>query len=464
MSAQNTQSPSNRAGSTTKNGVVERVFCGKQFFRLWSAQFITQVGEWVFFLVVTVKAAEVGQVAPEGAVALVLLSRLAPGLFFGEIAGVLADRWDRQKLLATCDIARAATVCLYPFATQVWHLIVLSLLLEAFTLFWIPAKEALVPNLVESHHLPKANTLSVIATYGTFPVALLLMFALDRNSNETTAGFLFDAVSFVISAGLIMSIKIPAKTRDTAKQAHTGHQHNPQVENDHQAQPEGKSFVLAELWEEYKDGWKLVFSDRTLRAVNLGLGTALIGGGMVVPLGPTYADKVLDAGNRGYYAILGGLGVGLVIGVVTLLKRAKELNYRRLFGIALVISGAALFSATTLSSLLTVVLAFGVLGAFVGILYILGFTILQSETDDEMRGRVFAAFYSLSRAGMLIAMVAAPAASLFFDKLIERTSTATIDLGFYTANISGVRITFWLAAVIILLAGVFASATISDTD
>ena len=57
-----------------------------QFMRLWLAQLVTSTGEWVFFLAVAIKAAEVGPGTPEGAVALVLLARLGPGFFFGEAA------------------------------------------------------------------------------------------------------------------------------------------------------------------------------------------------------------------------------------------------------------------------------------------------------------------------------------------------------------------------------------------
>lgn len=432
------------------SSLISKVFGTSEFLRLWLAQFVTSVGEWVFFLVVAVKAAEVGQVAPEGAVALVLLSRLAPGLFFGQLAGVIADRWNRQRLLAICDIGRAITVCIYPFASEVWHLIALSLILEAFTLLWIPAKEAMVPNLVDAGHLPQANTLSVVATYGTFPLALVLMLFLDDNSNETTVGFLLDAVSFVISAALILSIAV--RNSDT------------KAENGPQGEVKIKGAVIAEMWEEFKQGWKLVFQDPTLRAVNIGLSTALIGGGMMVPLGPAYATKVLSLGNRGYYIMLTCLGVGLLTGVGLLLPKAKTLEHRRLFGLTLLLAGAALFVATSLTATAAVFTMFAFVGAFVAVVYILGFTILQSQTDNNMRGRVFAAFYSLARVAMLSAVVAAPGAAVIFDRLIAAHSNGKIDLGVYSAQLSGVRITFWLAAAIITASGAFAMLTIKPTS
>ena len=160
---------------TAWSTLIRRIWGSPEFFKLWSAQVITQTGEWVFFLAVAIKAAELGPGTPEASVAYVLAARLLPGFFLTQLAGVLADRWDRQRLMVFCDIGRAGVVCLFPFMTHVWQLVLLGLALEAFTLLWIPSKEALVPNLLPEKHLPTANTLSLIATYGTAPLALSLI-------------------------------------------------------------------------------------------------------------------------------------------------------------------------------------------------------------------------------------------------------------------------------------------------
>lgn len=424
-----------------------RVWGTDQFLRLWLAQFVTSTGEWVFFLVVAIKAADVGRGTPEGAVALVLLARLGPGFFFGQLAGVLADRWDRRKLMAVCDVARAAVVCAFPFLDHVWQLVLLSLLLEAFTLLWIPAKEALVPNLLPRKHLPTANTLSVLATYGTFPLALLLMFLLGGDGGDDTAiGFWFDAGTFIVSALLISSIVVPRpkKSREPAAPSSI----------------DADKLDVGSIWAEMRDGWRLVFGDPVLRAVNLGLAVGLVGGGMLVPLGTVYATEVLGADNRGYYGMLMGLGVGLGIGVLVLLGVSERLNRPWVFGRMVLVAGLALLAATVVSQLWLVITLLGVVGAAVGVIYILGFTIIQETVDDDMRGRVFAAFYSLARAGVLVAMVAAPALAVFFDRITELSADGTIGVFGYRMLIPGVRITFWVAALIIAGAGAFAMRTL----
>lgn len=415
----------------------KRVWGTDEFLRLWLAQVVTSIGEWVFFFVVAIKAADVGPGTPEGAVAMVFVARLAPGFFLGQLAGVLADRWDRRKLMAFCDIARAAVLCLFPFLSHVWQLVLLSLLAEAFLLLWMPAKEALVPNLIPRKHLPTANTLSVIATYGTFPIALLMMFALDSVWDDSTSiGFWLDSLTFLISAALILSIRVKA-SKPQASSASVDHD----------------KFDMGGFWTELRDGWKVAFGDPVLRAINVGLAVGLVGGGMLVPLGTVYAREVLQVANRGYYAMLLGLGAGVVVGVLALLSVSERIDRPWVFGRAVTIAGFALAAASLIDRLGPVVVLLGVVGAAVGISYLLGFTIIQETVDDELRGRVFAAIYSLARAGLLVAMVAAPALAVFFDRVTELTTDGTVGVFGHDFPIPGVRLTFWLAALIIIAAG-----------
>ena len=426
------------------SALLKLVWGTPQYLRLWLAQLVTSVGEWVFFLAVAIKAAEVGPGTPEGAVALVLLARLGPGFFFGQLAGVLADRWDRRKLMALCDLARAVVILAYPFVNHVWQLVLLNLVLEAFTLLWIPAKDAWLPNLVPSKHLPTANTLGVIATYGTIPIAVFLMWIFDTLSSDgTTVGFFFDSGTFVVSAALVWSIVAPVRRG---------------------REPDSRPISADKLdfgsvWREMRDGWRLIFGDPILKAVNIGLAVGLIGGSMVAILGRVYVDEVLDA-SENRFALLAGFGSGVVIGVLTLLVVSQRINRPWVFSRSLLIAGVALFGATTVTELGLVVILLGLAGSMVGVVYILGFTILQETTDDEMRGRVFGAVHSVARLSLALILVVGPAITVLFDRITELTADGSVDILGYSLLIPGVRITFWIAALIIVSAGAFALRTL----
>src|SRR3546814_362714 len=144
-------------------------------------------------------------------------ARIVPGFFRGAAAGVIADRFDRKKVMVWCNVGRAAVLVTLPFVDTIVGLVVASLVLECFTLLWTPAKEASVPNLVPADHLTTANSLSLVAAYGTMPLAAGLFSLLAKVSkelgrfdaldalrtNQEGVAFYVNAAAFLISAVMI---------------------------------------------------------------------------------------------------------------------------------------------------------------------------------------------------------------------------------------------------------------------
>ena len=156
-----------------------RLFGSPSFFRLWLAQVASSLGDWIGFVAITALATRIaGGGSPEAAVGVVLSARLIPGFFIAPIAGVLADRWDRKRMMVTCDIGRGLVLATLPWVDTIAGLVVASLFLEILTLLWSPAKDASVPRLVPPHYLPTANSLGLVAAYGTFPIGAAVFAAL----------------------------------------------------------------------------------------------------------------------------------------------------------------------------------------------------------------------------------------------------------------------------------------------
>ena len=440
-------------GNSPRSGFQQRVFGSRQFFRLWSAQVVTSTGDWLGFLAISVVAARIGVGTPEAAIGLVMAARLVPGIFFGQVAGVLADRWDRRRLMVVCDLARAAILLFIPLVNSVWQLVLASLALEAFTLLWIPAKEASVPNLLPAEHLTTANSLSVFATYATFPVASLIFVGVESLvgglSSEGWAGALYldkegaafyiDALTFVVSAGLVLSLRLRHdRAPSRSARAALGRQG---------------------MFGEYREGWRYVFLNPTVRSVNISLATALIGGGMLIPLALVYAIEVLRAGERGFAAIETGLGVGVGVGVVLLSLLQRRIHKHRTFARSVTGAGVFLLVAASLGSLKWVVLVAGAVGVCAGGMYVLGFTLLHENTADEVRGRVFAGLYSIVRLCVVAALVAGPLLAAGFDRISEALWDRSLDVGFVVVELPGVRITLWLAGLTVIVAGLLARRT-----
>jgi len=415
------------------------------FLRLWLAQVVSSLGDWIGLFAILTLSARVGKGSPEAAIALVMSARMIPGFFLASVGGVLVDRWDRRKVMVACDVGRGLVLLALPFVGSVWGLFLASLILEVLTLLWSPAKEASVPNLVVADKLASANSLSLAAAYGTFPVASALFASLTKVAeslgrhagpldflrlNQESLAIYFDVGTFFVSAMLIWSLTLPR----------TG--------------PAGRAPIdLTRAFTEIKEGWTFIGSNSTVRSVMVGLGTGLIGGAMIAPLGPIYANQVLKAGAAGFGLLLTALGMGLAVGVVGLSIFQKRVSHSRIFPWAVVGAGATMLVAVTMSSLALTMIFIGLMGICAGAVYVLGFTILQETVADEIRGRTFATLYTLSRLCMLISLSLAPLFSRVLDDASVALVDGRIDVAGATLSVPGVRLTLWLGAAIILAAG-----------
>src|SRR5439155_19113679 len=152
-------------------------------------------------------------------------------------------------------------------------------------LLWGPAKDASVPNIVkEPEHLASANSLGLVAAFGTFPLGAVLFAALaaiahwlggfsalaSLGGNQESLAIWVDGGSFLLSAFLISRLRLPETERST----------RPHV-------------PAAQTWRDIKDGLRFIRSNPLVRGVMIGLAGGLIGGGAVVPLGPAVATQKL---------------------------------------------------------------------------------------------------------------------------------------------------------------------------
>jgi dTMP kinase len=113
-----------------------------------------------------------------------------------------------------------------------------------------------------------------------------------------------------------------------------------------------------------------------------------------------------------------------------------------------------------MSTLALAALFVAVLGVCAGSVYVLGFTLLHESVDDDLRGRIFSALYTLVRFCVLVAFAVGPFMSDLLDKLSNRFLHRQIDVGGFSIAVPGVRLTLWLAGLIIIGAGVIAVRSI----
>jgi dTMP kinase len=430
-------------------GLHVRVFGSHVFFRLWLAQVVSSLGDWLGFLAIVTLADRIGAGSGGASVGVVMAARIIPGFFLAAGAGALIDRMDRKQVMVVTTLARAAVVATLPFVDSILGLVFASLVLEVATLFFSPAKEAATPGLVPPDHLTSANSLSLAAAYGTFPAAALL-FALLAKVAEWLGGFdaldslrvSQEAVAFYVQVACFLVAALMLSRLPITKD------HLRRTENE-------ESIDLGRVFTEIKEGWQFMFVNPVVRSVNIGIATGLIGGGMLVPLGPEFSRTVLGAGTAGFGFFVTALGLGVAAGVITLSVVQRRIRKTRVFSLATFFAGVALVAAAAMSTLLLSALFVVIIGLCAGAVYVLGFTLLHENVEDELRGRAFTGLYTLVRLCVLLAFAVAPFLSGFLHQLSSAVlgPDRTLEIGQFSIFLPGVRLTLFLAGGIMALAG-----------
>jgi len=403
------------------------------FRKLWNSMVFSSLGDWLGLLATTALAAQLsgGSYATANfAIAGVFIARLLPAVFLGPIAGVIADRFDRRKLMVTADIFRAGLYISIPIVNTYFWLYAAMILVECLTLFWSPAKEATVPNLVGKDKLESANQASLLAAYGTAPVAAILFSLLTLFASAINSLFPF-------SIGTSVDIALYANAATFAFAAFTiwGLKEIPKGAAAKKTKDEN-------IWTSLHDGWKSVSETKLIRGLVVGMIGAFSAAGAVIGLARTFVGD-LGGGDAAYGVLFGAVFTGLAIGIAFGPKIFAQFSRRRLFGASLTTAGIFLVLLALIPNLVLAVFTVIFLGAFSGVTWVTGFTMLGMEVADEVRGRTFAFVQSLIRITLVAVLAIAPAAAAAF--------------GVHTYKIQNTTFNFNGAQVTILIAGLIAS-------
>ena len=405
----------------------------RPFRKLWNSMVFSSLGDWLGLLATTALAQQLsgGSYSTANfAIAGVFIARLLPAVFLGPIAGVIADRFDRRKLMVTCDILRTALYISIPIVHNYFWLYTATILVECVTLFWSPAKEASVPNLVPREKLESANQVSLLAAYGTAPIAAVLFTLLSLFSSIFVAiipGFSGSAVdlalyvnaaSFAFAAFTIFNLHEIPKGAASKRTAEIG--------------------ILKSLVE----GWKSVSGSKIIRGLVVGMVGAFIAAGAVIGLARTFVGD-LGGGEAAYGILFGAVFTGLAGGIALGPKVFGQFSKRRLFGASLTVAGFFLVGLAAISNLVLAVFTVIALGAFSGVCWVTGFTMLGMEVADDVRGRTFAFVQSLIRVVLVGVLAIAP--------LIAAA------VGRHTFKFRNTQVSYNGASVTILIAGFIAA-------
>jgi MFS family permease len=353
-----------------------------QFRYLWFAQVVSLFGDW-FGTIATIIL--VNRYTHSGvAVGTLFVLRALPPFVLGPVAGVIADRFDRKKVLIASDLLRFVIVLGFLLVRDdslVWLIYVLTVLQFSISAFFEPARNALLPNLVVKDELLVANTLSSATWSAMLAFGAAIGGAVTGVFGTDTA-IALDSLTFLISAAFVMQISMD--TRPVREEAEIGGG-----------------------WIEMIDGFRYVLDRPRIGVVTLVKGISQVGtADIMIAL---YAAQVFVIGEDGAVtlgALYASFGVGAIVGPVIGNALGDEsdrfLQNFILVGFLVMPVGWILYGAAPLLPIAMIGILFRAIGGSINWVY--SSVLIQMKVPDKFMGRVFALDFSIFTLMMAIAV------------------------------------------------------------
>ena len=360
---------STSAPATSQRGGLLR---HPQFFKLWSAATISLFGTQVSQIAIPFIAAVVLNAEP-GLVGLLTTVEFLPFILFTLPAGVWVDRLSRRRILIVGNLGRALMLASIPIAfafnaLTIWQLYVVGFVNGVLTVFFDVADQSYLPEILEKDQLTEGNAKLQISMssaqilgqpFAGGAVALL----------KAPIAVLVDAVSFVASAVLILSI--PEKTGRAINAIRS--RRGPAVDEASEVapSPSAAASVLAEtavadgdsatddaspatsatppaepepsMRQQMTEGLRFIGGHRYLRSIAAATATSNLFGNIMFAIFPVYVYRVLELAPQEVGTIGGLAGIGVLLGALLAVRAGTRLGIGRAILVSLLVAQVATF-------------------------------------------------------------------------------------------------------------------------
>jgi MFS family permease len=403
----------------------------RNFGLLWVGQNISMVGDWVLFVALPFYIyALTGSTLATG---IMFIVQTLPRLFFGSVAGVFVDRWNRKYTMVIVNLIQAlilVPLLLVRSRDLIWIIYLCAFTDALVSQFFNPAQTAIIPMLVAEKDLLPANSLNSMSQ------------ELTRLVGPSLGGLLFgllgigsviilDIISFLVSAALLALIVVPARL-NTAK-----------LEEQPVSSSKTVTNSLVKVWREWRAGMGLVKKEQLVSAIFIIIGFAMVGEGIVEVLFAPYVERVLHGTPQILGWLMSAQAVGGILGSLVIPRLSKIIAPGRLMGIGGLTFSAVIVVFATVPIVPVILPLIAIGGAGASGFFIPMITLLQTTVANEYQGRIFGALSAIQAIALLIGMGTA-------SGLGDRIGIAPMllfDAGF---NIVAALLTFALIRVALL--------------
>jgi len=299
-----------------------------------------------------------------------------PTFIIAPFAGVMTDRWNRYHILIGTQIAAMIQALILAFlfysgTIEVWHIVILSIILGCINAFDIPSRQSFVIEMVEKKEdLGNAIALNSSMVNGARLLGPSIAGILIAFTGEGMC-FMINGLSYIFVIISLLLMKVKPRKRNIKKQ---------------------------DVFKEMKEGFLYAFKFLPIKNIILLLGLVSLMGMQYTVLMPVFAKEILHGGSHTFGFLIGASGLGALTGALYLASRKNVLGFSKIIPMAAGIFGLGLvlFSLSRsfpLSLVLMVVTGLGMMLQMAA-----SNTILQTIVDDNKRGRVMS-FYTMAFMG-----------------------------------------------------------------
>ena len=366
-------------------GYIELLRGNRSFRQVWLGQVVSQMGDWfdtIALLTILLKLTGSGR-----AVGLLLVARFLPSFLLGSLSGVVADRFNRRSIMIISDLLRAVVVLGFLFvrrADQLWIIYFLTVMQLALSTFFEPAKTAIIPSIVSDRELVAANALSSVTWSAMLTIGAAIG-GVVTGWLGTDVAFILDAVTYLLSAGLIASVRIPKRPPRQKGKLTVGRALGITQTIEGARYVKRRPRVLALLL--VKPAWGL--------------------GGGILTLLAVFGEKIFPIGRdaaTGIGVLFAARGIGTAVGPIVARRISGEgkKSMQISIGVAFIIGGVFYMAFGWATSFVVALIVLGLAHTGGSVLWVFSTVLLQRGVEDNFRGRVFAAELALLTLTMAI--------------------------------------------------------------
>jgi MFS family permease len=349
----------------------------RNFAFFWVGNLISATGDWMLLVGLPIYIFTLTHSIL--ATSATFLAAQIPQILLGSVAGVLVDRWNRQRVIVITNVSLAVGLLPLLFihsSTQVWIVYGVAAIESSLAQF-LSAESALLPRLVGEEHLAEANSLGAFSTNAARLIGpaigglVTALFSLPGVA-------LLDALTFLIAAVLTAGIAVDARPSRSLVSS------------------EELTNQWVKVWKEWLEGLRLIPQQHIILGFFIVMSIAAFADGLFIVLFAPFVKTILHGGALELGYLTSAQAAGGLIGGLFMLRIAKQSSPAKLIGLCGLADGAlclVLFNYPSVDfGIVPAVTCFMLIGvANIGFFVQLT-TLLQTQTPDAYRGRIFGAY------------------------------------------------------------------------